>query len=74
VEPMRQAKKRLGESSSKCVGIPRFGGSAASESARPVTATAFILNTNSVPPSKGCKCGCHGLRPTFAAQRHKSTP
>jgi hypothetical protein len=31
VEPMRQAKKRPEESGSICVGIPRFGGSAASK-------------------------------------------
>ncbi|KAJ5976455.1 hypothetical protein N7481_010162 [Penicillium waksmanii] len=73
VESKRQVEKRPEESGPVCVGFPRFGGSAASESAKPVMATAYIPKTNSGPTSKFCKCGCHSLYPTIAARSRKST-
>ncbi|KAJ5974895.1 hypothetical protein N7481_008602 [Penicillium waksmanii] len=71
VEPKRQAEKWPEESGPVCVGFPRFGGFVASESTRPVMATAPILKTSSVLTSKCCKCGCHSSHPTVAAQRRK---
>lgn len=72
VEPKRQAGKRPEEGEPVCIGFPRFGGSAASESARPIVATAYNSKTTSVSTSKCCKCGCHSMYPTVAAQSRKS--
>lgn len=71
VEPKRQAGKRPEESGPVCVGIPRFGGSAASESASSVIASTHIPNTSSGPTSRCCKCDCHGLYHTTAAKSPK---